>query len=100
MSVRADVVAQARAAGPDRRPQRVLDRLCEPRALLARQTVGPGARMDAGAEQALGRVNVADADDAASVHQELLDRGAMRARQGVEPRRIERARKRLDTEIG
>ena len=99
LAVGADVVAQARAAGADRRAQDVLDRFGKPRAARKRQPVRRRARIDAGAKQALARVDVADADDAPPVQQELLDRRAMLSGERIKARRVERARQRLDAEV-
>ena len=55
--------------------------------------------MDRGKEQALGCVDVADADDAASVHEKLLDRGAVSARERMQAPAVERAGERLDAQM-
>ena len=99
VAVGADEVAQGRAAGADRCAQGVLDRGSELGAALERELSRRGARMDAGEEQALVRVDVADTDDAPAVHQERLDAGAVRPRELVQPRRMQRARQRLDAKV-
>jgi len=58
------------------------------------------ARIDARAEQALRRVDVAHADDAPPVHEELLDGHAAAPRQGVKTRAVEPAGQRLDAKAG
>jgi len=55
--------------------------------------------MDPGAEQALAGVDVADAGDPPRVHQEQLDRRAVRARERVQALRMQRARQRLEPEM-
>src|SRR3970282_1666612 len=75
-AVGADVIAQARAAGADGGAQRLLDGSYQLCAVLQGKAVGALARIDAGAEQAFRSVDVADADDAPRVHEELLDRHA------------------------
>jgi hypothetical protein len=51
-------------------------------------------------KQRFARVDVADADDAPPIHQELFDRGSMRPGEGMQSLRIERTRKRLDAQVG
>src|SRR3990172_4283922 len=97
--VAADEVPERRPARPDRRAQAVLDRAYEARAALPRQPARARARMDRGEVQALRGVDIADADDAPAVHQELLDRGAVRASERVQPVGVEGARQRLDAHV-
>src|ERR1041384_4205802 len=99
IAVGADEVAQARAAGADRRAPRPLDRRPEPGAPFKRQLSRRHARMDAGEEQALVRIDVADADDAPTVHEEPLDAGAMRPGELMQALRMQLARERLDAEV-
>src|SRR6185369_1560563 len=98
-AVRADEVAQARAAGADRRAQGLLDRRGKPRAPLEGKFPRRHPRMDPGEEQAFVRVDVADADDAPAVHQELLDARAVRPGELVQPLRVQLARERLDAQM-
>src|SRR3954462_3449400 len=77
----------------------MLDRRAKPCASVERKPSGGHARKNACEEQALVRVDVADADDAPAVHQELLDARAMRPRELVQARRVQLARERLDAEM-
>src|SRR6202171_1416899 len=60
VSVDADEVAQAGAAGADRRAQRFLDRSRQQGAALEREAIGARTRMNARAKQTLNGVDVAD----------------------------------------
>jgi hypothetical protein len=84
-------IAQRRAAGADRRAQRVLDCLRELLALFSSEAARRFPRVDTCAEQALGCVDVADPDDAPAVHQELLDRRSVSAGKRVQALGVERA---------
>jgi len=67
--------------------------------LLEGEPVRGFSRVDARAEKAFARVNVAHADDAAAVHEEGLDRRAVPARQCMQPPGVETARERFDAKM-
>jgi len=92
ITVGADEVAQARAAGADRLTQRELDRGHQLGALFERDLAGRLARIDARDKQAFARIDVADAHDAPRIHEEELDRDARAAGERVQVRCVERAR--------
>ena len=66
---------------------------------LARDAAGRALRRDAGAEQRLGGVDVADADDDPLVHEEILDRPPAPARAREEIVAVERVAERFGTEV-
>jgi tetratricopeptide (TPR) repeat protein len=55
--------------------------------------------MDARKEKTFVRVDVAHADDATAVHEELLDAGAMGSGELMQARRMQGTRKRLDSKV-
>src|SRR5690348_8632113 len=71
-AVRADEVAQGRPAAADRVGEDALHFRRETRVALARDAACRASGMDARREQRLARVDVADADDDALVHEEQL----------------------------
>src|SRR3989304_1407590 len=98
LSVAADVIAQTRAAGIDRKRERFLD--LDREHLAAGEADAPRRRLriDAGAKQRFAGVDIADPGDQMAVHQRLLDRNAAVARLVVQPRAVEPGAERLGTD--
>ncbi|SOZ36848.1 hypothetical protein CBM2605_A60092 [Cupriavidus neocaledonicus] len=97
-TVAADKVAQGAAAALDRLRQGVPHCLRQPVATRAAQAPGRRARMDAGAEQAFGCVDIAHAHHDCARQQHGLDRGTATARMAVQPGAVEGGIERLDAE--
>jgi hypothetical protein len=95
-----DEVAQAAAAGLDGVLQGLFDGGHQTFNTLAGDFSGGAAGVDAGAEEALRSVDVADADDAVAVHEGDFDGGFESARLVVQPLRGEGVVEGFDAEWG
>jgi len=100
LAIAAEKVAQRRSPVGDRLREGGADRLGQPVAALQAQAPGRHRRPDAGPEQALAGVNIADPDHSGTSEQELLDRHFPAAGRGVQGGAIERRRQWLDAELG
>src|SRR5439155_29360 len=78
------VVGDRRAAAADRVGQDHARRCHDPPAVVAREARSPAAGADAGPEEDLVRIDVAEAREPALVHEQGLDRGAAPPGQGEE----------------
>lgn len=93
-------VTQAAATRCDGGKERFLDDGHETLQARERNLACRRTRVDAGAKQAFGRIDVADADDAVAIHERWFD-GCLDALEMIfEPQRIKGRVKRLDTELG
>ncbi len=100
LPVGADVVPQRRTAGVDRLLEHRSDRLRQPGAAPRAEGAGPPPRRDAGPEQRLAGVDVADADHQALVEEGVLDAAVPAPQQGFETAAVERRRQRFHPEAG
>src|SRR5690606_8528584 len=94
-AVAGDEVAQGAAAALDRLGQRPADRVGQALVASQRDASRRRRRPDAGAEQALRRIDVAHADDDVAGEQHRLDRTAARARGSMQQRTVEGLGQRL-----
>src|SRR5262249_48828628 len=88
-------VAQAAAAGRDRRAQRGADRLNQPDIARPADAAACARGMDAGAEQRLVRIDVAHAAHQMVVHEEVFDGRVAPAGSLEQPARVESALERF-----
>lgn len=93
-------IPQAAAAGRQRILQRLPDLPGQPPAAHGPEPAGRRRGMDAGPKQALGSVDVADADQQVPIHDGQLDRRTPPGQQPGQPPAVERGIQRLAAEPG
>ncbi len=100
LPVGTDIVPERGTAGGDRLLQHGDDRPRQPGAAPGPQKAGPPARRDAGPEQRLAGVDVADSDHQPLVEKGRLDAAPSAGQQSLETGAVERRREGLDAETG
>ena len=99
-AVTVHVVADGTAAGCNRFGEGCTDGGGQRVATRATDPAGGAGWRDAGTEQTLSRIDVADADDAVAVHQEGFDRGLSAAGGCIEPVAVKSLAQWFDAEHG
>ena len=95
LAIAANKVAQGAATSGNGGDKRLTHRLHQPRTAARAECPGWLQRMNTGTKQALGRIDVAHADDPMTVHQHVLYRRPQPARDPVQPIGAERLVERL-----